>query len=227
MRPSAAQANSYKNEATQVPYVINNTTYYPLPDAAGYREKGIASWYGADFHGRATSNGESYNMHDMTAAHKTLPMNTMLLVKNLENGRETVVRVNDRGPFVRGRIIDLSYKAAKNLGMVNKGISRVQVVALADKKTISDSKRGKAHLPNLQSGEYYVQIGSFKQKQNALNLQKRFTEAGHTTVIQKHYAPDKTYYRVHVYAGRQLAVARRAETALLNHGYRGAFVVAR
>lgn len=223
----SAKANNYSNESTQVPYVINNITYYPIPSASGYREKGIASWYGRDFHGRRTSNGEKYDMHAMTAAHKTLPMNTMLLVKNLENGRETVVRVNDRGPFVRGRIIDLSYKAAQKLKMANKGISRVQVIALADKNTLAASASGKSSLPNLRHGEFYIQIGSFGNKQNAVNLQKKFTSAGHTAVIQKFYGPENLFYRVQVYAGKELTAARRAEKALLEHGYNGAFAVAR
>lgn len=223
----SAKANNYSSEPTQVPYVINNITYYPIPSSSGYREKGIASWYGRDFHGRTTSNGERYNMNAMTAAHKTLPMNTMLLVKNLENGREVVVRVNDRGPFVRGRIIDLSYKAAKQLKMARKGISRVQVVALADKRILTASAKGQATLPNLRQGEFYVQIGSFGRKQNALNLQKRFSDAGHTAVIQKYYGTKQLFYRVQVYAGKELLAARRAETALLESGYKGAFAVAR
>lgn len=105
-----------KLPATQVPYIINSKRYYPIPNAHGYREKGIASWYGSDFHGRRTSNGEIYDMYGMTAAHKTLPMDTILMVRNLHNKKKVVVRVNDRGPFIRGRIIDLSFTAAKKLG---------------------------------------------------------------------------------------------------------------
>ncbi|MGI6657788.1 MAG: septal ring lytic transglycosylase RlpA family protein [Desulfobulbus sp.] len=118
--------------ATQRPYVINGITYYPIPSARGYAERGLASWYGKPFHGRKTSNGEIYDMYGDTAAHKTLPMNTMLLVKNLENGRSTVVRINDRGPFVAERIIDLSYTKAKQLGIISRGTARVEIVALAD-----------------------------------------------------------------------------------------------
>lgn len=121
-----------KTPATQRPYVINNKTYYPVPSAQGYKERGIASWYGKPFHGRKTSNGETYNMYDHTAAHKTLPMNTMLLVKNLNNGRSTVVRINDRGPFVRKRIIDLSKKAAEEIGMIGTGTAKIEIIALAE-----------------------------------------------------------------------------------------------
>lgn len=118
--------------ATQRPYVINGITYHPIPSAVGYRERGIASWYGDPFHGRRTSNGEVYNMYGPTAAHKTLPMHTMLLVRNLDNGRSTVVRINDRGPFVRERIIDLSYTKAKELGVLARGTARVEIVALEE-----------------------------------------------------------------------------------------------
>ena len=128
---TSADASGHRPR-TQKPYVIDGKRYYPIPSAEGYSEKGIASWYGGKFHGKKTSNGETYNKYSMTAAHKTLPMNTMLLVKNLENGKKTVVRINDRGPFVRGRIVDLSYKAAKTLGIVKNGTARVQAIALGE-----------------------------------------------------------------------------------------------
>ena len=98
----------FTGKGTQRPYVINGITYIPIPTAQGYEEQGKASWYGEPFHGRKTANGETYNMYGDTAAHKTLPMDTVLLVKNLENDKSTVVRINDRGPFVQERIIDLT-----------------------------------------------------------------------------------------------------------------------
>ncbi len=115
---------------TQRPYVIEGQTYSPISSAEGYEEIGLASWYGDPFHGRKTANGETYDMYGVTAAHKTLPMNTMLLVKNLANGKTTTVRINDRGPFVDGRIIDLSYTTAKELGVVQHGTEKVQLIAL-------------------------------------------------------------------------------------------------
>lgn len=207
---------------TQKPYKINKVTYFPIPSSKGYSEQGIASWYGPDFHGRPTSNGEKYNMFHMTAAHKTLPMNTVLLVRNLTNNREAVVRINDRGPFIKGRVIDLSYQAAKQLEMVGKGTAKVEIIALAKESALARNSA-----PDLRHGEFYVQIGSFSRRQNAFNLQKRFTNAGHTTVIQKYFGTEKTFYRVQVYAGKELGKARRAEKALLKHGYSGAFVIAR
>jgi rare lipoprotein A len=119
-----------KIPATQRPYVIEGQKYYPIPSADGYEETGLASWYGDPFHGRKTANGETYDMYGVTAAHKTLPMNTMLLVRNLVNGKTATVRINDRGPFVDGRIIDLSYTTAKELGIYRRGTGKVQIVAL-------------------------------------------------------------------------------------------------
>ena len=101
--------------------------YHPVSDARGFKQKGIASWYGKKFHGRKTSSGETYNMYAMTAAHKTLPLGTYVHVKSLDNGNEVMVRINDRGPFVKGRIIDLSAGAARRLGFYKKGTARVLV----------------------------------------------------------------------------------------------------
>lgn len=213
---TADAANQLPN--TQLPYVIDNKRYFPIPTASGFSQGGLASWYGRDFHGRRTSNGEVYDMYSMTAAHKTLPMNTMLLVKNTHNGRSTVVRVNDRGPFVKDRIIDLSYTAAKKLGLTNSGVGKVKIVALSD---------GDISYPDLTSGEFYVQIGSFASKINAIKLQKRFTDAGHTTIIQKYFGPQSILYRVQVYVGKKLSNAERAEKALQGYGYAGAFIIAR
>ncbi len=185
-------------------------------------EIGIASWYGPGFHGRPTSNGERYDMNGTTAAHKILPMNTMVLVKNLENNRETVVRINDRGPFIRGRIIDLSYTIAKHLDILRRGTAKVKITALAP------SHNGKIiDQPNFDEGEFYVQIGSFREQNNALRLQKRFTDAGHTAVIQRYETADSIFFRVQIFAGSHLQFARRAEEALLAKGYSEAFIVAR
>jgi rare lipoprotein A len=112
-------------------YDVLGKRYHVLPTSAGYRARGIASWYGPDFHGLATSSGERYDMHAMTAAHTTLPLPTWVEVTNLENGRRVVVKVNDRGPFVDDRLIDLSYAAATRLDMVQNGTARVEVRAVA------------------------------------------------------------------------------------------------
>lgn len=116
---------------TGSPYTVNGITYYPLSTAYGYDKTGIASWYGPNFDGGRTADGEWYDMHAMSAASPTLPLPTLVRVTNLENGRQVVVRVNDRGPFVKHRLIDMSYAAAKALGYARKGTARVRVQALA------------------------------------------------------------------------------------------------
>lgn len=113
------------------PYQIDGTWYYPREDF-DYVEEGVASWYGPSFNGKLTANGETYDMMDLTAAHRTLPMPSVVRVTNLENGRSLVVRVNDRGPFAKNRIIDVSKRAAQLLGFHNKGTTRVRVEVLAD-----------------------------------------------------------------------------------------------
>jgi rare lipoprotein A len=131
-RESASSAPTGQSQGVYkvgTPYQVAGVWYYPKEDPQ-YDEKGIASWYGSKFHGRYTANGETYDMNALTAAHKTLPMPTMVRVINLENGRSIVLRVNDRGPFVHGRIIDVSRRAAQLLGFQNKGTARVRVTAL-------------------------------------------------------------------------------------------------
>ncbi len=118
------------HRATLRPYTVFGEKYYPFIANINDQFRGIASWYGPNFHAKKTSNGETYNMYALTAAHKTLPMNTVVRVDNLENGKSVIVRVNDRGPFVDGRIIDLSNTAAHEIDMVKKGTARVKVTVL-------------------------------------------------------------------------------------------------
>lgn len=124
---SSPNTSAASQKATMRPYTINGKTYYPTTVSVGDTATGTASWYGPDFHGKKTSNGETYNMNAMTAAHKTLPMNTMVRVTNLGNGAQTTVRINDRGPFVAGRIIDLSRAAASSIDMLGAGTARVKL----------------------------------------------------------------------------------------------------
>lgn len=111
-------------------YRVYGKPYQVLSSSKNYHEKGVASWYGRKFHHKRTSSGERYNMYELTAAHKTLPLASRVLVTNLNNGRQVIVKVNDRGPFVSNRLIDLSYAAAKRLGMVGRGLANVDVKAL-------------------------------------------------------------------------------------------------
>ncbi len=138
-------------------------------------QTGIASWYGGYFHGRDTASGEVYDKNEISAAHKTLPFGTIVKVKNLENGRELTLKINDRGPFVKGRIIDLSEEAAKQLGFRNKGTAKVSISIIKSPKPIKYRKRNhnlvyKKRAPDLQQTAYfYIQAGAFKIKQNALS----------------------------------------------------------
>ena len=131
--PPAGQAAAPSRGYYKVgaPYQVEGVWYYPGSDYS-YDETGIASWYGSDFHGKFTANGEVYNMNDLTAAHPTLPLPSIVRVTNLDNGRSIVVRVNDRGPYLRGRIIDLSRRAAQLVGMIGTGTAKVRVQILPD-----------------------------------------------------------------------------------------------
>ena len=215
--------------ATQRPYVINGKKYYPIPSAEGYEEAGIASWYGRKFHGRKTSNGERYDMYAMTAAHKTLPMGTMLLVKNIKNGRSIVVRVNDRGPFVKGRIIDLSYTAGKEIGLVGPGTARVKIAALGEAVQEPKSPSAPVQLKNqdFDTGTFYIQVGAFERIKKARILAQRFADTGRDVIIQQFPAAGTSLYRVMVYSGTSLAEAKRLESYLEKKGYRYALIIAR
>lgn len=149
-------------------YEVGGQRYVVLQSAVGYVEQGVASWYGPDFHGGRTATGETYDMHAMTGAHPTLPLPTWVRVTNLENGRSVVVRLNDRGPFARGRVIDLSRAAAEALDMVRAGTARVEVRSLA----AGDSAQASA------PAGYYAQAGAFGSRENAEALASRLRDAG-------------------------------------------------
>ena len=146
-------------------YVVHGRSYRPMVTSRGFVERGIASWYGRKFHRRLTSTREPYDMFAMTAAHRTLPLPTYVRVTNLENGRSVVVRVNDRGPFHAGRIIDLSYAAAAKIGIAESGTARVEIRAIEpgpDAARVSGGPTGEEEAP---SG--YVQLGVFASRANA------------------------------------------------------------
>jgi len=129
------------------------------PTPPGGSERGLASWYGEPFHGRQTASGEVYDMHLMTAAHKELPFHTLVEVVNLDNGKKTVVRINDRGPFIRGRIIDVSYEAAQRLGMIGPGTARVELRIMGRPDTAAEAGRGGSDVEELVEDAYTVQLG--------------------------------------------------------------------
>lgn len=169
----------------QSPYTVLGKTYTVLPTSKGYHERGVASWYGSKFHGRRTSSGEPYDMHLATAAHKSLPLPSYVEVKNLDNGRTMIVKVNDRGPFHAGRIIDLSYAAAIKLGVDQTGTANVEVRAI----DVGSSARVSAKLPD----GTFLQVGAFKSKQAARELAGKMT-AVHLNPVS--VAKKKGLYRV-------------------------------
>ena len=163
------------HRATMRPYVIAGKKYYPTLAHVGDRFSGIASWYGPNFHAKKTSNGEIYDMYAMTAAHKTLPMNTMVKVVNQENGKSTIVRINDRGPFVTGRIIDLSNSAAHAIDMVDKGIAKVKIEILGFNAKIATTQEEKEAVAS--AAKFYVQVGAFERYEGAVTTKRKFNVA--------------------------------------------------
>ncbi len=159
------------------PYSVFGIKYYPFIANIGDKFDGIASWYGPDFHSKKTSNGEIYDMYDMTAAHKTLPMNTVVRVDNLENGKSIVVRINDRGPFVRGRIIDLSNKAAREIEMVGKGTANVKLTVLGYNGEIENRDAPYSELPkdeiqSVSKNEKLDSLEPLEIKENSISSTK-------------------------------------------------------
>ena len=155
------------------------------PVSMGYFEEGNASWYGNPFHGRRASNGEIYDMNKLTAAHRTLPFETVVRVTNLSNGKSTVVRITDRGPFVENRIIDLSRAAAEEIESIGPGIVPVRIEVVS---AVGD----------VTAGFFTVQVGAFKDKANADRLRERLMAIYPLVFIQTYDSPDGTFYRVRV-----------------------------
>ena len=155
-------------------YHVLGKTYYVKASASGYEEIGYASWYGKKFHGHKTSNGEVYDMYKMTAAHKTLPLPTYVRVTNLGNGRQVVVRVNDRGPFHAGRIIDLSYAAAAKLDMLKTGTAKVKVEAIDPRSWQKTSQAlAVAEVPVRDVSGQYLQVGAYSSRSSAEKVQEK------------------------------------------------------
>jgi rare lipoprotein A len=205
-------------------YEVFGQRYYVLNTSSGYAERGVASWYGNKFHGKPTSSGEPYNMHAMTAAHKTLPLPTRVRVRNLANGRSVVVVVNDRGPFVDNRIIDLSYAAAHQLDMVTDGTAMVEVTAYpysepsapltpvlasAEPEPQADGLRlpspiatANAAPPDPAEGRtvtLFMQVGAFSQADNAARFKAKLEKSGLSdVVIHADTGGENEIYRVRI-----------------------------
>lgn len=207
------------------PYRVFGSWYHPLTDALGFEEQGIASWYGEEFHGRRTSNGEIYDMYAMTAAHKTLPLGTYVRVNNLSNNRTIDVRINDRGPFVRGRIIDLSYTAAKELGIIAPGTAPVKIIALGEPDGAAGPNARYKPL-DYYSGNFTFQVGAFAERGNAERLVQKLGDLYENAHMVPYFDGSRTLYRVRVGRRTSLEEAELFEQTLAENGYPGAFIVA-
>lgn len=183
-----------------------------VPPASLHRLQGLASWYGGTFHGRKTANGETYDMHAMTAAHKTLPFDLLVRVRNLSNNQEVVVRINDRGPFVRGRVIDLSYSAASKLGLVGPGTAPVHITPLPRSGWEIET-------------DYAVQIGAFASYANARRVLDELQQTRSDSRLQPGTLRGRTLWRVQFGDFSSLEAARQS-LQVLRSRYPGAFIVA-
>lgn len=215
-----------KEPAYMRPYERFGKTYTPIKpeNAVTYRERGIASWYGSDFHGLPTSTGELYDMYDYTAAHKTLPLGLYVRVRNLKNGKTSIVRLNDRGPFVEGRIIDLSYSAAKELDFVDEGTAPVEIEALGF--PIYEGQKLTFEKPVSYTVDIYrVQIASFKIKENAIRLASDFQRKSIEAKITEFRKKDELFYRVRVGNFKILEDAEKFREKMRKEGFNQSFVV--
>ena len=213
-------------KAGQKPYTINGERYEPLSSHEGFVQSGIASWYGSDFHGKPTSNGEAYDMHALTAAHKTLPLGVYVKVRNRDNGRETVVRINDRGPFVAGRIIDLSYSAAKGLGIVGSGTAPVRIEALGyPDGTVKGGTAYRAPA-SYDRGAFGIQVGAFGKLENARRLAESVRQRHGVSSIREALVNGVRYYRVRAGNYASLKAAEKAHERATDRLISEGFVVA-
>ncbi|MGA7917459.1 MAG: septal ring lytic transglycosylase RlpA family protein [Candidatus Acidiferrales bacterium] len=176
-----------------------------------YVEEGVASWYGIPFNGHRTSNGEIYDMHQFTAAHRTLPFNCIVRVTNLDNGKQTEVRINDRGPFVANRVIDLSLSAAQAIEMVGPGTAHVRLEIVSG--------------PSPQGGFFGVQIGAFKVEENAEKLKAQLETSYSPVSIATYDSPNGTFYRLRVGHVASEDAARQLANQLHSAGQFTTFVV--
>jgi len=222
--PKHEPRSKYGNPKT---YVVQGKRYTVRSSALGFRQTGIASWYGTKFHGHRTSSGETYDMYAMTAAHKTLPLPSYVEVHNLDNNRKIIVRVNDRGPFASGRIIDLSFVAAKKLGITANGTGRVEIRVVgpgamtASAKSVSitpikSRTTTTVATPTLPAdGQLYLQVGAFTDRNNATQLLNRLVNATPENVLINRKATGNYHvYRVRIGPLQSEAEAQRLRATL-------------
>lgn len=225
--PDAVPRSEAPSPEGNRPYTVFGKVYYPMREANDYRERGIASWYGRKFHGRRTSSGEPYDMYAMTAAHRTLPLPTYVRVRNLGNGRSVILRVNDRGPFLHNRLIDLSYAAAVKLDIVRTGTGLVEVETI---DTHGGTARAHVEPPAeeqaLSVPRLYLQVGAFTKWDNAASLRSRLAQARLGPIlIQTELRGGTPLYRVRVGPLTDIEESDRLLERATRHGLSGARVV--
>ena len=228
--PKSEPRSKYGNPKN---YKVLGKWYSVRQSSKGYTKKGLASWYGKKFHGHRTSSGETYDMYAMTAAHKTLPLPTYVRVTHLENGKSVIVKVNDRGPFHENRIIDLSYSAAKKLGVTAKGTGPVEVVAL-DPETYQKKEAYQPRInrnsalstyPAKSNFKLYLQVGAFTEQKNAIKLHKRLSRMFKQQQIHSEFASEKNIYRVRIGPLSSVATADKLTIYLNNKGIPAAQII--
>jgi rare lipoprotein A len=214
------------------PYQISGKWYHPLASGDSYDEEGVASWYGKKFHGKMTANGETYDMYAMTAAHTTLPMPAFVLVTNLNNGKQVKVRVNDRGPFVKSRLIDLSYSAAKALGYTEQGTARVrvQIIQSSSVKSLPTptpvaSSAPVASLSIVEHKKAYVQVGAFGERANADGVLQELNSSLQSDYPKLHIQDAPGVYRVRMGPFDSDESAASALNDVKGFGYDAAMVI--
>lgn len=210
----------------QRPYEVNGQRYQPLRSHAGFSEEGVASWYGKDFHGKKTSNGEIYDMYALTAAHKTLPLGVFVKVTNRSNNTSVVVRVNDRGPFVKSRIIDLSFAAASALNVVGAGTAPVLIEALGYRESGTPGQEQFREPANYAVSSYAVQVGAFSVEENARRLAAKLRGELGAAEVRQGTVDGQLFYRVQAGRYPTLESANAAEARFAQQGFAGGFVVA-
>jgi rare lipoprotein A len=249
--PDAVPTSEARAQRGNKPYEVYGKTYAPLADARGYRERGVASWYGKKFHGKFTSSGEPYNMYSMTAAHRTLPLPSYARVRNLENGRAVIVRVNDRGPFLHNRLIDLSYAAAAKLAIIGTGTGLVEVEAVmpGDEAPVQTAQqtiqtRSLEVIPSVEaaplapvpaatpsatasSPKLFLQVGAFREWDNAMGLYTRLERAAFRPIaIQSTLSENQTrLYRVRIGPIASVEEGDRLTETLSRQGVTDAHIV--
>jgi rare lipoprotein A len=209
----------------QKPYIVAGKRYEPLSSHEGFVQEGMASSYGRDFHGRKTSSGELFDMNAMTAAHKTLPLGVFVKVQYKRTGREIIVRINDRGPFVGDRIIDLSEAAARRLEMIQEGVAAVKVTALGYKSESSSGTEYRAPA-SYDTGSFALQVAALKNRTSAYRYADQLRGKYGASDVQEAIVGGSKFYRVRLGHYASLRTAQAAQEAFERKGFPGNFVVA-